>query len=79
MKREERITKDCCKIVWEWSGSRLRGLENYGYYVVIIKKTGYQFPYHFSSKKAASAWLGKQIKIANQIKAGIIQNPRNKK
>lgn len=78
MKREERITKDCCDIKWEWSGSRLRGLENTGWYVVIVKSTGYRFPYHFSSKRAASAWLGKQVKIANQIKARIIEDKRNK-
>ena len=77
MKREERITKACCDIVWEWSGSRLQGLENYGYYVVVIKKTGHRFPYHFSSKKAASSWLGKQVRIANGIKAGTIRDPRN--
>lgn len=73
MKREERITKACCDIKWEWSGSRLRGQENYGYYVVVIKKSGYRYPYHFSSKRAASSWLGKQVRIANQIKAGVIQ------
>lgn len=76
MKREERITKDCCSIVWEWERGMLRGMENYGYYVVVINKTGYRYPYHFSSKRAASAWLGRQVKIANQIKAGIIKDPR---
>ena len=54
----------------------LRGMENCGYYVVVINKTGYRYPYHFSSKRAASAWLGRQVKIANQIKAGIIKDPR---
>lgn len=69
MKREERITKDCCKIEWEWHRQRILGLENYGYYVVIVKATGHRFPYHFSSKRDASAWLGKQVNLANMIRA----------
>lgn len=78
MKREDRITKDCCSIKWKWDRKRIQGLENYGYYVVIVKKSGYQFPQHFSSKKAASAWLGKLVRCANMIRAGQIADPRNK-
>lgn len=76
MKKEDRITKACCDIRWERSGSRLRGQENHGYYVVVIKKTGYRYPHHFTSKREASAWLGKQVMIANKIKAGIIRAPK---
>ena len=69
---KKKITKKDFDIVWEWERGMLRGQENYGYYIVRAKKTGHQFSHHFSSKRAASAWLGKQIKMANDIRSGRI-------
>lgn len=72
MKREEMITKADFCIEWEWQRGRLQGKENYGYYVITVKRTGVRLAGGFSSKRSASAWLGKKIKIANEIKAGKI-------
>lgn len=69
---KKKITKKDFDIVWEWERGRLQGQENYGYYIVRTKKTGHRFRHHFSSKRAASAWLGKQIKMANDIRSGRI-------
>lgn len=74
---KKKITKKDFDIVWEWERGRLQGQENYGYYIVRTKKTGHRFRHHFSSKRAASAWLGKQIKIANEIRSGRIAVERD--
>ena len=61
-----RITKKDFSIIGHRTGSRLLGHEND--YVYTINRNGVQiFDYEFSSKAKASAWLGKQIKIANEI------------
>ena len=68
-----KITKNDFLIVWEWHRQRIQGLENYGYYKIVSVNGKYECPYHFSSKAKASAWLGKNIKIANKIKSGEIK------
>lgn len=73
MKRSEMITKKDFIIKWEWNRGMLQGQENDGYYIIVSKKKGVRLPHKFSSKRSASAWLGKTIKIANKIKSGEIQ------
>ena len=61
-----KLTKKDFQIVGHRTGSRLLGHEND--YVYTINHGGLPlFDYEFSSKAKASAWLGKQIKIANEI------------
>ena len=67
-----KITKKDFEVVWEWQRGMLRGQENYGYYIIRAKKSGKEVARGFSSKRAASAWLGANIKIANEIRQGRI-------
>ena len=68
----KKITKKDFDVVWEWQRGRLQGQENYGNYVIRAKKSGKEVARGFSSKRAASEWLGKNIKIANEIRDGRI-------
>lgn len=68
----KKITKNDFDVVWEWQRGRLQGQENYGYYIIRAKKSGKEVARGFPSKRAASAWLGENIKIANEIRQGRI-------
>ena len=63
------ITKKHFDIVSYWKGSRLQGQENLWVYKVVLKKNGKVVKDGFTSKRAAEQWLGKTIKIANQIRS----------
>lgn len=74
MKRSEMITKKDFVIKCEFTGSQLRGQENQVHYVIYKKGTGLRigWKHRFYTKRSAEAWLGRQIKLANEIKAGKI-------
>lgn len=70
MKREEMITKKDFILRGEWDRPRYGDLTPRYYYYWVSKKTGYRLKGTWTNKKAASAHLGKVIKIMNGIKSG---------
>ena len=72
-----RITKKDFDIRLERTGSRLAGQENQICYRIYKKGSGFQIGRNFYTKRSAEAWLGKTIKIANEIRSGRIVVERN--
>lgn len=70
MKRSEMISKKDFDIRLERTGSMLRGQENQCCYRIYAKGSGLMVGRNFYTKRSAEAWLGKTIKLANEIKAG---------
>ena len=66
-----KIIKGDFNIVLYRKGGQLLGQENLCIYKVVVKKNGKIVKDGFTSKKAAEQWLGKTIKIANELRNSI--------
>lgn len=81
MRRSEMITRKDFILCGEWDRPNYGDLTPRYYYTIHTKKTGDQIGGRYSSKRAAYAYLGKCIKVANKLKSGewIIEGGKLKK